>query len=118
MRYYVTLDPGAEPAVIDVDQLPTGQTEVRIGGRLVEVDVASVGTVLSVRVAGRMVDLTTEGTPPEVGAIASGRRAYVRVESERMRAARSARGGGAGAGEKVLRSPMPGRVVKVLVEKG
>lgn len=118
MRYYVTLDPSAEPTAIDVDQLPTGQTEVRINGRVVDVDVATVGHVLSVRVGGRMVDLTTEGAPPDVGVIASGRRAYVRVESERMRAASAARGGASTGGEKVLRSPMPGRVVKVLVEKG
>ena len=43
-----------------------------------------------------MVDLTTEGQPPELGAIASGHRSYVRVESERQRAAAAAKKGGAG----------------------
>jgi biotin carboxyl carrier protein len=73
---------------------------------------------LSVRVDGRVVDLTTEGTPPEVGAVASGHRSYVRVESERMRSAAQAKKATAGSGDKVVRSPMPGRVVKVLVSKG
>ena len=46
---------------------------------------------LSVRVDGQVVDLTTEGAPPELGAVASGHRSYVRVESERMRAAEQAK---------------------------
>ena len=73
---------------------------------------------LSVRVNGKVVDLTTEGTPPELGAIASGRRAYVRVESERLRAAEAAKKGAHGGSDKVIKSPMPGRIVKVMVKVG
>jgi biotin carboxyl carrier protein len=120
IRYYVTLDPtpGAAPIVVDLTELPTGGLEVSVGGREVDVDHVSLGGVLSVRVDGQMVDLTTEGTPPELGAIASGHRSYVRVESERMRAAEAARKSSGGGGDRVLRSPMPGRVVKVLVAPG
>ena len=66
----------------------------------------------------QVVDLTTEGSPPEMGAIASGHRSYVRVESERQRAALAAKKGGRRGSELLVRSPMPGRVVKVLVKKG
>jgi biotin carboxyl carrier protein len=120
MRYYVTLDPtpGAEPVVVDVKELPSGALEVRIGGEPVEVDVVPLGGQLSVRIDGKVVDLTTEGTPPEIGAIASGHRSYVRVESERARAAAAAKGGGAGGGDKSVKSPMPGRVVKLLAQVG
>jgi biotin carboxyl carrier protein len=120
VRYYVTLNagPAQPPTVVDVVELPSGGLEVKIDGRPVEVDVLPVRGQLSIRVGGRMVDLTMEGTPPEVGAIASGHRSYVRVESERMRAADQARKGRAGDGEKVIKSPMPGRVVRVLVSKG
>src|ERR1700690_3341003 len=120
MRYYVTLDPtpGAESVVVDVKELPSGELEVRIGDRLVDVDVTPLGRALSVRVGGKVVDLTIEGTPPEVGAIASGHRSYVRVESERARAAEAAKKGGAGGSEKLVKSPMPGRIVKVLVASG
>jgi len=120
MRYYVTLDPdpGAKPIVVDVKELPSGALEVTVDDRPVDVDVVPVGGQLSVRIDGRVVDLTTEGTPPEIGAIASGHRSYVRVESERQRAADAARKGKGGGSEKVIKSPMPGRVVKVLVQAG
>jgi biotin carboxyl carrier protein len=122
VRYYVSLDPDpkASPLLVDVVELPSGALDVQIDGRTVDVDVLalSAGGQLSVRVDGRVVDLTTEGTPPEIGAIASGHRSYVRVESERMRAADQAKRGRGGESEKVVKSPMPGRVLKVLVAKG
>jgi biotin carboxyl carrier protein len=127
MKYYVTLDPspGAEPIVVDVTELPTGAIEVTASGRKLDVDVVSIltpgagtGGVLSICIDGKVVDLTIEGTPPEVGAVASGHRSYVRVESERMRSAEAARKGRAGSAEHVVKSPMPGRVVKVLVQPG
>jgi glutaconyl-CoA/methylmalonyl-CoA decarboxylase subunit gamma len=120
MRYYVNLDPssGDEPLLVDVTELPTGALDVSIGGRRVDVDVVALGDALSVRIDGQIVDLTTEGTPPDVGAIASGHRSYVRVESERMRAAEAAKKTKGGGSDRVLKSPMPGRVVKVLVKVG
>src|ERR1700722_8336739 len=120
MRYYVTLDPtpGAEPIVVDVKELPSGALEVRVGDAPVDVDVVALGEQLSVRIDGRVVDLTTEGAPPELGAIASGHRSYVRVESERLRAAEAAKKGAHGGSDKVIKSPMPGRIVKVMVKVG
>ena len=120
MRYYVSLDstPGVAPVEVDVIELPSGALSVHIGGREIAVDVARVPAALSVRVEGQVVDLTIEGTPPELGAVASGHRSYVRVESERMRAAAAATQGARGAADKLLRSPMPGRVIKILVQAG
>jgi len=120
VRYYVTLDPDptAVPLAIDVVELPSGALEVRVEGRPVAVDVVSLGGQLSVRVDGQVVDLTTEGAPPEIGAVASGHRSYVRVESERMRAAAQAKKTTTTTADKTVKSPMPGRVVKVLVAKG
>lgn len=120
MRYYVTLDPDpkAKPVVVDLVELPSGALQARLDGRPVDVDVTPLGRQLSVRVDGQVVDLTTEGTPPEMGAVASGHRSYVRVESERMRSAEQAKKTTVGGGDRVVKSPMPGRVVKVLVAKG
>jgi biotin carboxyl carrier protein len=120
MRYYVSLDPtaNAPPTEVDVNELPTGQLEVRLGGKAVPVDVVWIGGTASIRVAGRIVDLTVEGQPPEIGAIASGHRSYVRVESERQRAAAAARKAGGGASDKVIKAPMPGRVIRLLVAAG
>jgi biotin carboxyl carrier protein len=120
MRYYVSLDPAASqpPTEVEVTELPTGQLEVMLGGKVVPVDVVWLDGTASVRVEGRMVDLTVEGQPPEIGAIASGHRSYVRVESERQRAAAAARKSGGGGSEKVIKAPMPGRVVRILVANG
>jgi glutaconyl-CoA/methylmalonyl-CoA decarboxylase subunit gamma len=120
MRYYVSLDPTAtqDPTVVEVTELPTGQLEVTLGGQNVPVDVVWLEGTASIRVGGRMVDLTVEGQPPEIGAVASGHRSYVRVESERQRAASAARKGSAGGSEKMIKAPMPGRVVRMLVEAG
>ena len=120
MRYYVTLepDPQAKPVVVDLVELPSGELDARVDDRRVELDVAYLGAQLNVRIDGQVVDLTVEGSPPEVGAVASGHRSYVRVESERMRAAEQAKKTSVGGGDRVVKSPMPGRVVKVLVAKG
>jgi biotin carboxyl carrier protein len=120
VRYYVTLDPDpqSKPVVVDLVELPSGALQARVDDRPVELDVAYLGTQLSVRIDGQVVDLTTEGSPPDIGAVASGHRSYVRVESERMRAAEQARKTSVGGGDRIIKSPMPGRVVKVLVAKG
>jgi biotin carboxyl carrier protein len=120
MRYYVSLDPSTdkEPTLVDVVELPTGQLEVTLGGKNGPVDVVWLEGAASVRVGGRIVDLTVEGQPPEIGAIASGHRSYVRVESERQRAAAAARKGGAAGTDTVIKAPMPGRVIRILVEPG
>ena len=118
MRYYVTLSPGSAPMEIEVTELPSGELDVKMRGKRVDVDVLTVGGSLSVRVAGHVVDLTTEGAPPELGAVASGHRSYVRVESERMRAASAARQHDRSTADRVIRSPMPGRVVKLCVAVG
>jgi biotin carboxyl carrier protein len=119
MKYYVQLDPTqAEEVMVDVQELPSGELDVRLGGRKVEVDVAVLGDRLSLRIDGKVFDLAIEGTPPDLGAINKGHRSYFRVSSDRMRAAEAARGSGKKSTEKVLKSPMPGRVVKVMVEAG
>jgi glutaconyl-CoA/methylmalonyl-CoA decarboxylase subunit gamma len=125
MRYFVNLDeaPGSAPIVVDLVELPSGALDVCVDGKRVPVDVVAVsggagGSPLSVRVDGHMVDLTTEGQPPELGAIASGHRSYVRVESERQRAASAAKKGAGAANDKIVKSPMPGRVIRLLVAKG
>jgi biotin carboxyl carrier protein len=117
LRYYVALG-GAPPVVVDLTELPSGALEARVDGRAVSLDVAVLGREVSVLVDGQVVDLTTEGAPPDLGVVASGHRGYVRVESERMRAADQAKKGGAAVHDGIVRSPMPGRVVKVLVAKG
>jgi biotin carboxyl carrier protein len=120
MRYFVTF-PSGEESEVDVVHLPSGQVRVEVGGRSFEVDalVPAAGAT-SMRVDGRVLDLWMEGTPPDVGVIALGRRFYARAESERTRAlaAAGAGRGGSSKGDGLVTSPMPGRVLKVLVQEG
>ena len=117
MRYFVTID-GRERTV-EVIVKPTGEIAVAMEGQPIDADVVVLDDGgLSVRIDGRVLDLTIEGEPPEVGVVASGHRAYVRVESERLRAAAAAKKQDAGVAEKTLVAPMPGRVAKILVSVG
>src|SRR5262245_12317451 len=119
MKYFVTF-PSGDVTEVDVVHLPTGQIRVEVAGRMFEADaLVPASGATSMRVDGRVLDLWMEGTPPDVGVIALGRRFYARSESERMRslaAATAGRGGGRGDG--VVTSPMPGRGLKVLVHEG
>lgn len=117
MRYFVTLPSGREIPV-DVTHLPTGKIQVNLEGRVLEVDAFGSGASTHLSLEGSGVELWLEGAPPEVGVVAGGRRFYARVESERTRDLHgiSKNRGGQGAG--LVKSPMPGRVVKVLVQEG
>jgi biotin carboxyl carrier protein len=118
MRYFVTF-PSSEEVPVDVDHLPTGELSVVVNGRRLAADAVLLQGSTSMRIDNRTVDLWMEGTPPGVGVIAHGHRFYARVESERMRALAAALGAkGAASAEGTVVSPMPGRVLKVLVAEG
>jgi biotin carboxyl carrier protein len=123
MRYFVTF-PTGDPVPVDLVPLPNGEIEVEVLGRRVRADVLALpnegaSSPVALRVDGQIVDLWMEGAPPEVGVVARGQRFYARVESERDRALASALGGAkAGAGAGLVTSPMPGRVLKLLVAEG
>lgn len=118
MRYFVTF-PSGEETEVDVTHLPTGEVRVKIGDRTFDADaLVPASGATSMRVDGSVLDLWMEGTPPDVGVIALGRRFYARAESERMRALAAAAGIHGGKGDGVVTSPMPGRVLKVLVNEG
>jgi len=124
LRYYVSIerarasDPAACEHVVELVELPNGALQATVDGRPVDVDVAGRGDRLSVRVDGRVFDLTTDGRPPEFGVFAGGGSVRVRVETERMRSGGRGAGRSAGGRDRVIRSPMPGRVVQVLVSEG
>jgi len=120
VRYHITLESrlGEKPFIVDVEELPSGALDVHVDGRRVAVDVAAIGTQLSVRVEGRMVDLTTEGSLPDLRVVASGQHYSARVESERQRAADATKKGTREKSDKVVVSRMPGRIVKIFVQKG
>ncbi len=119
MRYFVTF-PSGDVTEVDVVHLPTGEVRVKIGDATLDADaLVPASGATSMRVDGHVMDLWMEGTPPDVGVIALGRRFYAKVESERMRSLAEAAGTrGSGKGDGVITSPMPGRVLKILVQEG
>ena len=118
MRYFVTF-PSGEEVPVEVDHLPTGEMSVVVKGRRLSADAVRVAGSTAMSIDHHIVDLWMEGTPPDVGVIAHGHRFYARVESERMRALAAALGPrGCPGGDGTVLSPMPGRVLKVLVAEG
>ncbi|WP_437303808.1 biotin/lipoyl-containing protein [Sorangium sp. So ce388] len=117
MRYHVTLPSGREIPV-DVTHLPDGQVQVSVEGRTLAADAFGDGASTHLRLDGRGVELLLEGATPDVGVAANGRRFTARVESDRARDQRSAASAGPAMGEGLVTSPMPGRVLKVLVREG
>ncbi len=122
MRYFVTID--GEELSVEVQQRPGGGYRVAVidengsnTARDAEVSPRQAGNV-TVHLQDRVIDLVVDGTPPQLNITASGHRAAVTLESERMRAAAQVSRGGAGSADGVVSSPMPGKVVKVLVAKG
>jgi biotin carboxyl carrier protein len=120
VRYHVTLGPPSSSPPLDVDlvEQPNGSLRAIVNGRSLDVDAVPIGPHLSVRVDGRIIDLTLDGSPPDFKAVATGYRGRANVESERTRSASQANPRPAAASVPVVRSPMPGRIVRVLVAKG
>lgn len=125
MKYYVTFPNGGEHEV-EVKRSGSGALTVAVAGRTYHADVLSRGAsnaerlpngAFNVLLDERVVDLWLEGTAPELGVVTQDQRFYAHAESERMRALGTHDGdGGGGAG--LVKSPMPGRVVRVLVAEG
>jgi glutaconyl-CoA/methylmalonyl-CoA decarboxylase subunit gamma len=118
MRYYVTFPGGAEVPV-DLEHLPNGALAVSVEGRALDADAISASDVTALRVDGQVMDLSLEDAPAGTFVVTRRRRFHAKVETEQARAFSAALGSrGAAAGEQTLTSPMPGRVLKVLVAEG
>ncbi len=115
MRYYVSL-PSREQLAVDVIRKPDGSAAVEMDGRALDVDVAEADGAVSIRVGNRMVDLWLEGDGSQVHFVGAGNRSSAVVESERARQEASSRPLDVGGSQ--VSAPMPGQVVKVLVQEG
>jgi acetyl/propionyl-CoA carboxylase alpha subunit len=118
MRYLVSLDPEGPPLPVDVRALPEGRVDVRVNARLVDVESVRVGGGASVRVGARIFEVTLHGG--DVLVRSGGRRWSAKAIDARDASLPVGPGVGAGHGrrETVVRSPMAGRVVRVLVAAG
>jgi len=115
MRYRVTR--GEQSETVDVQILPSGEAVVSIDDRPVSAELTRVEGGYLLRLGDRVYDVAVgRGTGDERHLAARGARAALTVESEhaaRRREEKAVAGGGL-----EVRSPMPGRVVDVLVQEG
>jgi pyruvate carboxylase subunit B len=114
MKYRVTIE-GREREV-DVTITPGGRVSVSVDGAPVDAEVERVDGGVTLKLGGRVFDIAVGGKPESLQVAAGSARAVAEVVSERARA--RSRSGASASGEKELRAPMPGRVVKVLVAVG
>jgi biotin carboxyl carrier protein len=125
MRYFVNID--GEEHVVEVAELPGGSYEVRLldsadvdgtPRRVLPARYSHTGNARTLQLGDRVFDVVLEGELPKVGAWVSGRRAALTIESARMRAAAGVRSLSPEGSDGTVTSPMPGRVIKLLVAEG
>ncbi len=114
MRYRVSIE-GVEREV-DVQLGPGGSVTVHLEGEPLDADVRRIPGGVSLTLGGQVWDVLVGGPAEAMQLAARTHRVTATVESERSRSRRKTTAG-ADAG-KELRSPMPGRIVKVLVTTG
>ncbi|MBK8170626.1 MAG: hypothetical protein IPK60_09820 [Sandaracinaceae bacterium] len=115
MKYRVTLD-GKEREV-DVSIAPGGSVHVSLDGKAIEVDVVRVDGGINLRIDGHVYDIAAGGKAEALNVASRENRSVATVQSERTRSQKRD-GAGAGSGAREVRTPMPGRVVKILVNVG
>jgi glutaconyl-CoA/methylmalonyl-CoA decarboxylase subunit gamma len=117
MRYYVKFPSGREIPV-DLTFLPTGEVRATVEGKSLDIDAYDHGGAEHLVIGNESVELWMEGAAPDVGIVAGSRRFYARVENEQARALSAVAGKKSAGGDGLVTSPMPGRVLKVLVAVG
>lgn len=117
MRYFVKYSSGREIPV-DVTVLPTGEIRAEVEGRTFKLDAFDHQGAVHLNFEGKSVELWMDGKAPDQGVVSGDKRFHVQVENERTRALAGASGGATAKGDKLITSPMPGRVLKVLVNEG
>ena len=117
MRYFVKFSSGREVPV-DVTVLPNGDVRAEIEGRSFQVNTFEHRGAVHLNLDGQSIELWMDGKSPEMGVVSADKRFHVQVENERTRALAGSSGKTRGATDKLITSPMPGRVLKVLVNEG
>jgi len=115
MRYKVTV--GGRERDVDVLLSPDGRVvAATLDGASVPIEVVEVPGGVSLRIAGRVAEVLVAGKPDALDVASGEARARVSVVGDRARMA--TRPGASRAGSREIRTPMPGRVVRVLVAEG
>jgi len=112
----VTLEIDGRKRRVELDPTgPAGPWRIRVDGQPVEADVHLLRPgVLSLLIAGQSYRIVLDADPADPALHVGAQRIPYRVDDPRARSRRNARTDG----PVTLKSSMPGRVIRVLVEKG
>lgn len=116
MRLHVTQ--GDATRIVELEPVADGRVRARVDGQEIEAEVRSTGGALLLVAEGRTLEMIGAARGTALSLWTSEGEIEVEVLDERQAAARQARGAGTRDAESVLRSPMPGRIVKVLCAAG
>ncbi len=119
MRYFAKLQGQKEAVPVDVEHLGGTQYRLTLHDKTYTVDALTLehGAV-SMLVDGTSYPVEFEESGDEVGVLVRGQVARVDVADERRLRLRAGSAGFAAEGLQVIKAPMPGKVVKVLVKLG
>jgi len=116
MTYEVTID--GKMHRVELRRGPDAKMQCRLDGRELNVDAVEAGRdVLSILIDGRAWEVKRERVAGDMHLMIAGERYAAEVRDPRSFRARKAAGAGL-EGPKKLVSPMPGKVVRVLVAPG
>lgn len=118
MKYFVSLD--GEELAVDIEPAPGGYlATVPSSGETHELTVRALSPrEFTVVCDGRIFDWVVSSHDTELDVAGTRARHVPRVESERARALASLSGSAAAAAGGLIVSPMPGKVLKLLVSEG
>ncbi len=114
MKYFATVDGQEYEIEIENDR-------VLVNGEAIDVDVSQIGVpeLYSILLDGASYEVLVEEQRQEYAVTLAGKQFHVQVEDERSRRLNAGRKGPqVPKGELVVKAPIPGLVVKVLVSEG
>ncbi len=114
MKYRVTIE-GEEHEVV-VQHLPSGAIEVQLDGAPWPGEVRAIAGGVSLKIGHEVIEVLAGGPPERLDLAAGSLRSSAVVEGARSAGRKKRASGGASSNE--LRAPMPGRIVKILVQSG
>ena len=119
MRYFATLPGHKEPQPIELTPLGEGRYAVTVEGVRCEVDaVHTEPGALSLLIDGESYSVDVDDAASGVSVRVRDQVFSVDVADERRMRMRASAGDAAAEGKQVVRAPMPGKVVKLLVKVG
>jgi len=119
MRYFTKQQGQKEAVAVDLEPLGSDQYKITVGGTTYQVDALALehGT-LSMLVDGQSYNVEFEENGDEVGVLLRGQVNRIDVADERRLRLRAATAAFSVEGKQLVTAPMPGKVVKVLVQVG